>query len=355
MSGSNKTQTNQTQSYSSGPWAPAQGALTAAINPLQGALSQSQSNNAATIPSNFTAGLTPQQIQQFQQMIGYGGNLSTPSFETNTGTGLAGTGVGATNSAVSGLQGYNPFTATNPQSIVNAANQYVSGQNIPAEVQNAMQQANETARDITLPGIDSAAAGTGNTNSSRTGIASGIVQRGLAEQAGNLSGSLQSQAFGQGITNALNAATANNGLTLSGLGALGNVGANATGQGLGATSNAISDASNLFNIGGVGGAGLQTGNQLGLTNQLQQNQFGTQNPFASLSNYLPLIESLGQLGQQGVSNTQGTTTTTPSALSMIGGILGAGGSLLGSTNPSTGSSSGLGGIGGLLSLLRGGG
>jgi hypothetical protein len=49
-----------------------------------------------------------------------------------------------------------------------------------------MQGATETARDVTMPGIEQNAAMTGNTNSTRTGIADGLVQRGLAEQSANL-------------------------------------------------------------------------------------------------------------------------------------------------------------------------
>jgi hypothetical protein len=352
MSGQSSTTQNKNTTSQTGPWAPAQGQLqNIALPDLQNALAQSQAGNAATTPSGFVAGLTPDQIANFQQMIGAGQNTGAANNEINTGQSLLGSGSAGANSALAQLLGYNPSATNNTQSQIDAANQYVQGQNIPAQVANAMQQANETARDVTLPGIESAAAGTGNTNSSRTGIAEGLVQRGLAEQTANLSGTLQSQAFANGLNLANNTANANNTLGLSGINSAGNLGSTLLGQGVGATGSGVNDLTSILGLGAAGGAGLQQGNQLGLDEQLAQNQYATQNPYASLAPYLAGLTGIAGLGSTGQSDTTDTTTSNPSFLSTLGGILGAGGSLLGGTSAS-GATTGLGGIQGILSLLN---
>lgn len=67
------------------------------------------------------------------------------------------------------------------------------------------------ARDVTrnlyeneIPGIDRAAAASGNINSSRTGIASGVAQRGAADRIGDISASIRGDAYNRGLTLAQN-------------------------------------------------------------------------------------------------------------------------------------------------------
>jgi hypothetical protein len=350
MSGSNQQQQNSNQTTVSNPWAPTQGALQNAIPGLTQAYNQSTANNAATQPSGFVAQMTPQQLQTFQSMIGFGGNLSPATTALNAGTNLTGTGTTGTNAALSALEGYNPALANNPAALSSAANQMVAGENIPAQVEQLMLPQIQQAQQVTLPGIDSAAAGTGNTNSSRTGIAQGLVQQGLAEQDQSLAGALTGQAYTNALNTAENQAATNNAQALGGYTTLGGLGTNAANLGVGALGEGVNNASTLFNIAGAGGTGLQSGNQLNLNEQLAQNQWGTQNPFASMQQYLPYLESMAALGGQSQQTGSSTSTTTPSALSQIASILGAGGSILGGQN-SMGGSTGLGGISGIMSLF----
>jgi hypothetical protein len=62
-------------------------------------------------------------------------------------------GTSATSGALNGLAPSTLSAANNTQSLIDSANKYVQGQNIPAQVAQATQQANETARDVTLPQI----------------------------------------------------------------------------------------------------------------------------------------------------------------------------------------------------------
>lgn len=63
------------------------------------------------------------------------------------------------------------------------------------------------ARDVTrnlyeneIPGIDRAASGSGNINSSRAGVASGIAQRGAGDRIGDISAQIRGNAYDRGLT-----------------------------------------------------------------------------------------------------------------------------------------------------------
>jgi hypothetical protein len=187
-----------------------------------------------------------------------------------------------------------------------------------------MLSGEQTARDVTLPGIQQGAAISGNTDSSRNGIAQGLVERGLGEQAASLQNSLTGQAFGQGLDLASSNANANNSATLQALsnwGALGTGGLNA---GTNATTNAINGQSNLYGLAENAGQGLTQNAQNALDNQLKQYQAGISNPYLPLQGYMGLVGS-----QLYGSNSTGTSTkqTDPSALSTVAGLLGGAGTL----------------------------
>jgi hypothetical protein len=191
----------------------------------------------------------------------------------------------------------------------------VAGQNIDGQVNDAMLNAKQQARDVTLPGIQQNAAISGNADSSRSGIAQGLVERGLAEQSANLGSTLRNAAYGQGLQLAQQQAQNNNTGTLSALQSLGVVG----------TQDANAGA-NVF------GSSL---NNTGTANNINQNNYGNgvQNAYAALQNYMKLIggTNWGQTtSTTGNSQTNGVGTSStqndPGMLSNISsgiGILGA--------------------------------
>lgn len=312
------TQTQQ-ESSSTTPWAPQAAALQTAFDNAGTALTKSQQAQA---PTDFTAQFTPDQLATFKQMLGYAGGNTTPQTTSATGAALQGAGTDATTGALSGLSGYDPTKLNNTGAITQAASDYVKGANIPAQVAQAMQSARETARDVTLPQIEQNAAMTGNTNSSRTGIAQGLVERGLAEQAANMSGALSSQAYQNGLTLASNNANANNSNELGALTGAASAGTNAANAGVNAGTAGINDQGTLFSLAENAGQGEQAANQAQLTNENQQYQSELNSPYASLLPYMQLVGS-----QMYGGNSTGTKTTesNPSAWQVIGGLLGAGG------------------------------
>jgi hypothetical protein len=157
---SQNNNTNYSGTATSAPgWAPQVSALTAAFNQAPGALATAQSYKGPQgTNTNFdTSGL-----------YGNGSTLNT------SGTNAASSGLGA-------LSNFNAGATNNPQSLIDSAKQFADGQNIGAQTNAALQQAREQVRDVTLPGIQQNAAIGNNTDSSRNGIAQGLVERSLAE------------------------------------------------------------------------------------------------------------------------------------------------------------------------------
>jgi hypothetical protein len=313
------TTTTKDTSSSSTPWGPQASALTSAFNNAQNAYGTA---SQAQAPTDFTAQFTPDQLATFNSMLGYSNNNSIPGTTANTSNTMQNAGSNATAGALSGLGSYDPTKLNNTQAINDAANQYVAGQNIPAQVANAMFGATQQAQQVTMPGIEQNAAQTGNTNSSRTGIADGLVQESLANQAANLSATMQGQAYANGLNLASSNANANNANTLGALTGAAAAGTAATNSGVNAGTSSITDQGNLFNMANAAGAGEQAANQTNLTNQLQQYQSQVSSPYDALNGLMGIIGS-----KSWGSNTTGTdtSTSTPSATSVIGGLLGAAG------------------------------
>jgi hypothetical protein len=314
--------TTQTENKSTTPWAPQSSALQTGFNAAQGALSQSQAA-AANAPTNYVAQFDPSLIGQFGNMLGYANSNNTGALN-NAGNMSATSGANAAATGLGQLTGYDPTKYNNPSALISQAQQYVDGQNIPAQVKAAMQGATETARDVTMPGIAQNAALSGNSDSSRRGIAEGLVQRGLAEQSANLSNSLSGQAFASGLGLASNNANANNQAALTAANGAASGGTSAVNAGSGAVTNAINGQGTLYGIGTNAGQGLTSAQQANLDNQNAQYQAGINNPYAALMPYMNLVGK-----QLYGSNSTGTSTTQndPGIAGILGGALGGAGSL----------------------------
>lgn len=288
--------------------------------------------SGATAPSNFVASFDPSELAAFRSMIGYGNNNAVPNAQANNGTALSDAGTAGAKGALSGLGSFDPTAATNPSSVLDTAKAYMSGVDIPSMVAQAMHPAVETARDVTLPGIEQNAALTGNTNSTRTGIAEGLVQRGLAENTQNLTGSLESQAFQNALQLAQQKAESDNTSKVGALTAEGSLGNTSAGVGNTTQNSSVQNMIQQLTAAATGGAGLTAGDQATLDNALKQYQSSVTAPFAPLDELMQIIgNNYGQTtNSTGTNATNETTTTTPSPFQIAGGVLGAGTSLLGS-------------------------
>ena len=322
------TQT-KTENSKVDPWAPQAGALTSAFANAQDAYGKA---SQAQAPTDFVAQFTPEQLQTFRDTLGYTRSNTTPGTNAATGTALANAGTAATTGALTGLGEYDPTKANNPAALIDSANKYVAGQNIDAQVNDAMLNARQTARDVTLPQIAQNAANTGNVNSSRRGIAEGMVQRGLAQQATDLGASMRGQAFKDGLSLSSANANANNEAALSALTSRLTGGTNAANAGVNAGSQSIQDKGALTGMADSAGLGLQSSNQAALDNLMKRYQSSVSSPYDALNGLMGIIGT-NNWGSQ--SSGTSTVEKNPSAFEVIGGLLGAAG----------GAASGAGGLG----------
>lgn len=315
---------------------PQSAALTTAMNGATNVYG-SNASNSPSAPTNFTAGMTPDQLSVFSQMLGTGqGALGGATAGTNAGSGMTTAGAAGATGALSALMGYDPTAINNVNATVQGGLAYANNQDIAGAVRAAMQPAMETARDVTLPGITSGAAGTGNINSNRPDIASGIVQRGLGETAANDYTSLYNNAFNTGAQLTSNQNTSNNSAKLGALSAALSGGTSLATGGAGVANTGASTLGDLYNMMTTGAAGPQQAQQLDLQNQLQQYQGANSLPYTNLQNLMNIVGT-----QSWGTNTNSTQTQTPSAMQTIAGLMSAAGGLIGSGGGVLGGGSGI--------------
>lgn len=350
--GKSSQSTNSSQNQSSTNNVDTSGSQTGSTNPaafqfpylqqaFQGASNAlNQAGNGAPAPTGFTAQYTPEMLNAFQQALGYGTNNSNiPGASANAGGALTGAGTNAATSGLFGLANFTPQGGT--QSNITAANAYADNPFISQMVSGAMRDANQQFTDSTNPMILRNAAGTNNIDSTAPQVQQGIVQRGLAQKAGDISALLRGNAYEGGLNLAQSGSNAMNSYLLQALTGAAGGGTGAVNSGVNANSGAINQQGGLFDIANGGVNGLLSGNQANLTNQNQSWQFGVNSPFAALQNYFNIVGNK-PWGSQTVGNTAGntastgttqgtgssTTTSSPSTLSMLGSILGMAGSFL---------------------------
>ena len=315
--GKSTSQTTQQQSSTSAPWSLQQPYLETAFSGAQDALTKAQ---GAATPDGFTAQFTPDQLAVFQKMIGYGtGNDGLSSSTGAAGTALNTAGANSTTNGLYGLQNFTPQGGTD--SNIAAATAYANNPAIPGMVNAAMRDVNRNATENILPAIGRNAAGTGNINSNRPDIAAGIVQRGVNDQAGDISANLRGTAYDSGLKLAEQNSEATNASMLAKMTGMVGGGNNAVSTGAGANTSAVGQQGGLFDIAGGGVTGQNTASQANLTNQNQAWQFGTDSPFAALNNYYNIVGSNSWGGQTTGSS---TGTSTPSFWQTLGGLMSAG-------------------------------
>lgn len=304
-------ESTKTSSETSNPWAEQTPYLQQAFSGASTALGQAQQ---APKPTDFIAGLTPQQQQLYSQMFGFGTGAQ-PGVQNaqNAGNAITGMGANAFTQGVNGLSGFQPSSF---DSILANANKAANDPSIQGQIDAAMRDSRRSVSEGVLPQIGRNAASTGNVNSSRTGVAEGIVQRGLADQTGDVSSALRGQAYQGGLQSALQSAMAGDSNKLNASQGLTSAGLGGVGQGLGALTGAAGLQGGLFDIANQGAAGMQQGNQLGFDNQMAKYQFGTSSPFDALNSFYNIVGSNNWGGTKTGTST-GTETSSPSTMDNV--------------------------------------
>lgn len=256
-------------------------------------------------------------LNQFQtgsaNTLGGFANRFTPMAQgAAAGLGMANIGAGA-NFGSNAQNIFNQFSGDPTQQILGAAGQYANNPYVDGLINASSRDVVRNLYENDLTGAGLRASGTGNTNSTRAGVESAILQRGAADRLADMSSNIRSQFFGQGLGMAQNQYNQNLSNMLQA-----NQGLLQAGQfGLDSLGNAQNFASTGFGQGQAAGGVFQGQNQAELDANRAQFDEGLANRLAVLGN----LQGNTQAGQ-GFRSVAGVTpgATTPSLASQLGGL-----------------------------------
>jgi hypothetical protein len=263
------------------------------------------------------AGLDPFQTGSANSLGGFAGQFTPAAQGAAAGLGFSNIGAGA--NFGSNAQGiFNQFSGDPTQQILGAAGQYANNPYVDGLINASSRDVVRNLYENDLTGAGLRATGTGNTNSTRAGVESAILQRGAADRLADMSSNIRSQFFGQGLGMAQNQYNQNLSNMLQA-----NQGLMQAGQfGMDALGGAQNFASTGFNQGQAAGGVFQGQNQA----ELDANKSQFDEGFA---NRMQLLGSLNQLSQGGAvysggpTSTSGVTRERPSGAQIAGSLIGS--------------------------------
>jgi hypothetical protein len=94
---------------------------------------------------------------------------------------------------------FSQFSGDPTQQILANANQYANNPFVDGLISASSRDVVRNLYENQLPGIDRAATGAGNLNSTRAGVESAIASRGAADRLADMSSDIRSRFFGQGL------------------------------------------------------------------------------------------------------------------------------------------------------------
>lgn len=218
-------------------------------------------------------------------------------------------------SAANRMAGYNPADPTQ-QNIQNAG-QYANNPYLNGAIDAASRDVTRNLTEDVLPGINRSAAGTGNTNSTRTGIAEGIALRGAQDRLGDISSTIRADAYNSGLNLSEQGRQANMEGYLRGSGMGIDALNTAIGRGMDMRNQGMQGTVNMYDLMGRAGDKFQQNDQ-GYADANYTRWSGQYNqPWDLLSRYM------GAVGGTNWGSTTASSTTNPgSTMGAIQGALG---------------------------------
>lgn len=311
-SGSNKNNASATSTTT--PWKVQQPYL------LGGFADASQAYNSLKAQPYYQgdlyAGMTPLQNQAI---------AGTQNFATGAGAQTASNMLGTSNAALAGaggqmmaggaLMGYDPGNATAGN--IYDASRYADNPYMSGMIDAASRDVTRNLTEDVLPGINRLGSATGNTNSTRTGVAEGIALRGAQDRIGDISAGMRGDAYQQGLSLAENARGANMNARLNALTNAGNIYGNAFGQGLQGTAAGLTAGYNNLDALSKAGALQQQDAQGQMNADFAKWQGQDQRAFNLLDNYMQAVG-----GSYGSTKTDTANNGQPTWLNTLQGAVG---------------------------------
>ena len=146
------------------------------------------------------AGMSAEQKATMARMSAYASGQGMDS--ANMISRLGGDMVnGASGKAMSNLDRFTTMAGEDATGAnIAGANRYADNPYVTGMIDANARDVNRNLYENEIPGIDRQASGSGNINSSRAGVASGIAQRGAADRIGDISAQIRGDAYNRGLT-----------------------------------------------------------------------------------------------------------------------------------------------------------
>lgn len=274
--------------YLDQPWY--QGPLYAGMNPMQ----RGAATGAGMYALGQGMGLSQGMINDSLPYLAQGGNF-----------------LNAANRAAN----YNPNDPTQ-QNIYNAG-QYANNPYLNGAIDAASRDVTRNLTEEVLPGINRSATGSGNTNSTRTGIAEGVALRGAQDRIGDIASTVRADAYNNGIQTSEQARQANMQGQLQGMGYGIDALNTAVGRGMDLRNQGMQGTVNMYDLLGRAGQQYQQDSQ-GYADASYNRWQGQYNkPWDLLSRYMGVVG-----GTNWGSQTKDATINPGSTMGAIQGALG---------------------------------
>jgi hypothetical protein len=310
FSGSSTTKTNE--KFDTGPSSFQAPYLTEAFNSAKGIYNSSK--DSPYYQGETYAGMSAEAKSALDKLKAYasGQGLDTAATLGNLGSQMAGYGAkaGSTLDQFAAMAGQDPTQAN-----IAAATAYANNPAIQGMIDANSRDVTRNLSEDILPGIDRAASGAGNLNSSRAGVASGIAQRGAADRIADISATLRGNAYDRGLSLAQSDRATN----LSALGQAASSYGNLASFGVDALGRSTDAAYGAYDAIKGADAAEQGDRQGQLTADFTKWQGEDTRAMDLLARYASVVAG-NQWGQSGTSS--GTSKSTQSG-SILGQIMGA--------------------------------
>lgn len=273
-------------------------------------------NNAMQNPvyqGQLYAGLDPLQLQAVQGTANFANGIGANAANStlNASTGMMNPASQGMLNAGQGLMQASSVAPT--QANIEAAGAYSNNPFLNGAIDAASRDVTRNLTENVLPSINRAGSATGNTNSSRTGMAEGIALRGAQDRIGDISATMRGDAWNRGLQTAEAARQAN----MQGMSSAGSLYGNAMDSALrGAAAGTTMGYNNLDALSKAGGV-LQ-GDAQSQINANYQNWMNQQTqPFDWLDRYMTAVK-----GNYGGTTVNGSNNGNPTWLNALQGGLG---------------------------------
>jgi hypothetical protein len=194
---SNAKAQKQAAEIGKAPWAEQQPYVLNGYAGAEAALNKA--NAMGEYKGDYAAQVNPFQTQGYNLAGDFAGNQGIQGANTVFGAGNANIGAatafGGNAQAMFSKAGQDPT-----KQIMANAGQYAQSPYLDGQIDAASRDINRNLRENQLTGLDLAATGGGNMNSSRTGVAQGIMERGAADRVGDISAQMRGEAYNHGLS-----------------------------------------------------------------------------------------------------------------------------------------------------------